>query len=270
VNRALRSARFYLDLFGIDPRRGFLAIRHLLRFLGDLRAYRRQSGSDTRFPLRLSALYPCLTEFQDSAGVASGHYFHQDLLVARKIFARRPPRHVDIGSRIDGFVAHLLTFMPVELVDLRRVTGTVDGLTLIRVDATELRGFADDSLDSVSSLHAAEHFGLGRYGDPVDPAACFRFMRALARVLAPAGRLYFSVPVGRERVEFNAHRIFSPLSVLEAFAELRLLSFSAVLDDAQLYPDIAPEEAAVAECACGIFEFSKDAPHGADEAVGGA
>lgn len=266
MNSALRKVCFYLDLCGVDLRRGFLACRHLPRFLRDLRTYRRLGGRGGRFPLRLSVLYPCLTEFHDNAGVAAGHYFHQDLLVARKIFARRPLRHIDIGSRIDGFVAHLLTFMPVELVDLRPVSGNVDGLTVIQTDATELCGFADDSLDSVSSLHAAEHFGLGRYGDPVDPAACFRFMKALGRVLAPGGRLYFSVPVGRERVEFNAHRVFSPLSVLEAFSGLRLLSFSAVLDDARLHPDITPQQAASAECACGIFEFGKDAAGGREEA----
>lgn len=267
MNSAVRKLCFYLDLGGVDLRRGFLAGRHLPRFLRDLRTYRRLGGRDGRFPLRLSALYPCLTEFHGNAGVAAGHYFHQDLLVARKIFARQPLRHVDIGSRIDGFVAHLLTFMPVELVDLRPVSDNVDGLTVVHTDATDLCGFANDSLDSVSSLHAAEHFGLGRYGDPVDPAACFRFMKALARVLAPGGRLYFSVPVGRERVEFNAHRVFSPQSVLDAFSGLRLLSFAAVLDDARLHPDIAPAQAAAADCACGIFEFGKDAARGREEAL---
>ncbi|HWF86113.1 MAG TPA: hypothetical protein VG222_14745 [Vicinamibacterales bacterium] len=48
-----------------------------------------------------------------------GHYFHQDLWVAKRIYAARPAAHVDIGSRIDGFVAHLLTFMPVTVIDVR-------------------------------------------------------------------------------------------------------------------------------------------------------
>jgi Caenorhabditis protein of unknown function, DUF268 len=88
-----------------------------------------------------------------------------------------------------------------------------------------------NSVESLSSLHAAEHFGLGRYSDPIDLDACFKFMDSLQTVLAPAGRLYFSVPVGRERVEFNAHRVFSPLTILRRFSLLQLESFSFVGDD---------------------------------------
>src|SRR5258708_12219402 len=79
-----------------------------------------------------------------------------------------------------------------------------------------------------SSLHAGEHFGLGRYSDPVDLAACFEFMDALQRVLKPGGTLYFSVPVGRERLEFNAHRVFGPQTIIDCFSKLQLVSFSYV------------------------------------------
>jgi len=51
-----------------------------------------------------------LTDRFDPGGDASGHYFHQDLIVARRIFERDPRKHVDVGSRIDGFVAHLAVF----------------------------------------------------------------------------------------------------------------------------------------------------------------
>ena len=37
-------------------------------------------------------------------------YFHQDFVVARKIFERNPRLHIDVGSRVDGFVAHVATF----------------------------------------------------------------------------------------------------------------------------------------------------------------
>jgi len=46
------------------------------------------------------------------AETASGHYFHQDLLVAGKIFKNNPIKHVDIGSRMDGFIAHVASFRP--------------------------------------------------------------------------------------------------------------------------------------------------------------
>ena len=85
--------------------------------------------------------------------------------------------------------------MPVTVVDIRPLKSSVDGLTFVQDDATELARFPTGSVHSLSSLHAAEHFGLGRYSDPIDPDACFKFMKALERVLAPNGRLYFSVPV---------------------------------------------------------------------------
>jgi SAM-dependent methyltransferase len=191
------------------------------------------------------------------AGVTLGHYFQQDLWAARRIFRAAPARHIDVGSRLDGFVSHLLVFRDVEVVDIRRVLSPVEGLSFIQADATNLSWLPDNSVPSLSSLHAVEHFGLGRYADPVDPDAPFSAMRAMARVLAPGGRLYFSVPVGRERVEFNAQRVFSPATVIEAFSGLELVSFAAVGDDDRLVDPALPRDFENAQYACGLFEFSK-------------
>ncbi len=169
-----------------------------------------------------------------------------------------PSRHIDIGSRIDGFIAHLLVFMPVTIVDIRPLQSPVKGLTFLRDDATELSQLPSASVVSLSSLHVAEHFGLGRYSDPIDPSACFKFMSALERILAPGGRLYFSVPIGRERVEFNAHRVFAPETILQSFPELQLVSFSFVGDDGRLHEDdLDPLALSASEFACGLFEFTK-------------
>lgn len=62
-----------------------------------------------------------------------------------------------------------------------------------------------------------EHVGLGRYGDSLDPQGSVKAARELVRVLTPGGRLLLSTPVGRERVQFNAHRIFAPATVLSMF-----------------------------------------------------
>lgn len=209
------------------------------------------------FRLRFRDAFPILTDRHESAGLADGHYFHQDLWAARKIYLSRPNAHIDVGSRIDGFVAHVLTYMPVTVVDIRPLVSNIEGLTILRDDATSLSMLSKNSVVSLSSLHAAEHFGLGRYSDPIDPNACFKFMDALQNVLAPGGRLYFSVPVGRERVEFNAHRVFSPRTILEAFSQLTLLSFSYVGDDGALYQDVTPSALPESDMACGLFEFTK-------------
>jgi hypothetical protein len=82
-------------------------------------------------------------------------------------------------------------------------------------------------------------------------------MSSLQRILSPGGRLYFSVPVGRERVEFNAHRVFAPQTILDAFSALQLVSFSFVGDDGCLYEDIDPIDIPNSDLACGLFEFTK-------------
>jgi SAM-dependent methyltransferase len=205
----------------------------------------------------LADLHPVLEDFGADAGHASGHYFFQDLWAARKIFERRPQRHIDIGSRMDGFVAHLLTFMPVTVLDIRPLASEVPGLEFVQADATNLVGLADSSVDSISSLHAVEHFGLGRYGDEVDPDGWRKAMISLQRVLRPGGRLYFGVPVGHERLCFNAHRIFAPTQVLETFVDLKLVSFAGVGDSGKFLGDIRPEQLATSEYACGLFEFTK-------------
>ncbi len=227
-------------------------------FLRDVRKYQGLNRGDS-FRISIRDLFPILTDRDDTAGVADGHYFHQDLWAARKIFARAPARHIDIGSRVDGFVAHLLVFMPVTIIDIRQLDSNIPGLSFIRDDATQLAQLPSGSVESLSSLHAAEHFGLGRYSDPVDPAACFKFMDALQRVLAPGGSLYFSVPVGRERVEFNAHRVFAPKTILDSFPQLQLLSFSYVGDDGRLYEDTDLAAAAQLDYGCGLFQFTKRA-----------
>ena len=80
-------------------------------------------------------------------------------------------------------------------------------------------------------MHVAEHIGLGRYGDPLDPDGDLKAMGELKRVLAPGGLLLFVVPVGQPRVCFNAHRIYSYGQIVEAFAKLYLEEFALIPDD---------------------------------------
>jgi hypothetical protein len=81
---------------------------------------------------------------------------------SKKNYEIKPEKHIDIGSSIDGFISHLLVFMPrVDVVDIRALHSTVPELHFVQDDATHLTNFADCSLESISSLHAAEHFGLG-------------------------------------------------------------------------------------------------------------
>lgn len=241
---------------GFQP---FVLFRSLLgipTYARDVRTYQKKNDLPS-FKIRMRDAFPILTDMKAGAGTTGGHYFNQDLWAARKIFAVHPAEHFDIGSRVDGFIAHLLVFMPVTVIDIRPLTSDITGLSFFQDDASALRNLSDNSLRSLSTLHTAEHFGLGRYTDPIDPRACFKFMSSLQRVLAPGGKLYFSVPVGRERVEFNAHRVFDPSTILRNFPMLDLVSFSYVGDDGLLYEDRDPLTLPPSEMACGLFEFTK-------------
>ena len=83
--------------------------------------------------------------------------------------------------------------------------------------------------DSLSCLHVLEHFGLGRYGDPIDPNGYKTGFANLASLLRPGGRFYLSTPIGQERVEFNANWVFDPATILGLAhsSGLRLERFSA-------------------------------------------
>jgi SAM-dependent methyltransferase len=242
---------------GFDP----LLLRATLtgapRLARELREYRRlERRAGGRAP-RLADLDLILHDAGAEAGTASGQYFHQDLWAARLIHARAPGSHVDVGSRLDGFVSSLLAFREVTVIDIRPLTSQVQGLTFVQGDATELAQIEDATLESVSSLHAVEHFGLGRYGDELDPTGSRRAMATLARVTAPGGRLYLSVPIGVERVMFNAQRVLHPERVLEAVQPLELVSFAAVDDAGAFVPAATPADFASARNACGLFELTR-------------
>ena len=168
MRRALETAYRSLVAMGFDPRRTFNSLRGLPSYLRDLRRLTRQRAPSERvFPF--GAPYACLEDRFVESGAARGHYFHQDLLVARRVFLRNPVTHVDVGSRVDGFVAHVASFRSIEVLDIRPTTSAIPNIRFTQANLMEpipqrLVGYCD----SLSCLHALEHFGLGRYGDPVD------------------------------------------------------------------------------------------------------
>lgn len=135
-NRLFAKFLSLLDAHGTNLEKGAVAIRNTPRLLHMLRLYRQNAAHGS---LGFSWIHfsPYLHDFDQEAGTASRHYFHQDIWAARKNYAARPAVHVDIGSRIGGFVAHFLTFMPVTVIDIRPLQSTVTGLTFMHADATD-------------------------------------------------------------------------------------------------------------------------------------
>ena len=200
--------------FGIDPRKFFRSLKGLPRFARNLYQFKLS------YKGRLE-LVPCLHDRYEEGGSTKNEYFWQDLLVAQRIFKQKPLRHVDVGSRIDGFVAHVASFRPVEVFDIRPVNSDIPGVVFKQADLMSVDSVAAlcagnaGYCDSLSCLHAIEHFGLGRYGDPVDPSGYRRGIENLSKLLQPGGRFYLSTPIGSQRVEFNANWVFDPNTILD-------------------------------------------------------
>lgn len=221
-----------------------------------LRHWREYASRATGPALRFADSHPCLGDWTSSTPF-DPHYFYQGAWLARRIAARRPPKHVDVGSSVLT-LSVLSATTDVLHLDYRPLQAELPGLRCLGGDILDLP-LAGASVDSLSCLHVIEHIGLGRYGDPIDPEGAQKASVELKRVLAPGGRLHVSVPVGRERTCFNAHRVFAPATVLAMFAPLRLEGF-ALVDDGGRYRDPAPmEPASDLEYGCGMFEFSKAA-----------
>ena len=223
--------------------------RAYARFVRDFRAYRALGGR-----ARWRDAFPQLHDRLPSSPYDE-HYFFQDVWAARRIAELAPGRHVDVGSRVD-LVGFLTAVTEVVFVDIRPLPVELDRLESVAGSLLALP-FEDRSLESLSCLHVAEHVGLGRYGDPLDPDGTRKAAAELQRVLAPGGQLLFSGPVGRPRVCFNAHRIHDPREIVAMFGELELVEFSGV-DDAGMFARNRPlEELAGASYANGLFRFTR-------------
>jgi SAM-dependent methyltransferase len=225
----------------------------LARWARDRRNYRALAGAE---PLRWRDTDPKVFD-RLPASPYDQHYFFQDVWAANRIAETRPARHVDVGSRLD-YVGFLTSLTQVTFVDIRPLEAEVDRLESIAGSVLDMP-FEDQSLESVSCLHVAEHVGLGRYGDPLDPHGTRKAAAELQRVLRPGGQLLFSGPVGSPRVCFNAHRIHSPHDILGMFSELELLEFSGVDDDGRFRRGRALEELSGSRYACGLFRFRRAA-----------
>jgi len=210
------------------------------------------------------ALNPCLDDRSAGSGTATGHYFHQDLLVARQIHSNNPTRHIDVGSRVDGFLAHVAAFRSIEVIDIRPALARIVNVSFIQADFTS--AMQDDLVeccDSLSCLHALEHFGLGRYGDTVNSDGYLHGLNNLYRALKPGGKFYFSVPIGPQRIEFNAQRVFSVNHLLARFEGKYVVDQFSYVDDQGNLHENAPLTVQGAganfgcQYGCGIFEMTK-------------
>lgn len=142
INRWLSAFGFNAQMF-LSAWKGFFAST-----VDYLRFKRMAAEAGAATDIRYNS--PCFSDRNAQGGSASGQYFHQDLYVARKIYERNPVKHVDVGSRIDGFVAHVASYRSVVVYDIRPIASSVQHIDFVKCDFMSGDSFLDNSCDSLS------------------------------------------------------------------------------------------------------------------------
>jgi hypothetical protein len=196
----------------------------------------------------------CLGEATDQTSY-DPHYVYHTAWAARRLYANPVEVHHDLGSDI-RFVTIVSAFQRLIFGDIRPASFRLSGLESVKVDITRLP-FADGSIKSLSCMHVVEHIGLGRYGDQLDYYGHLGAMKELQRVLAVGGLLYLVVPVGGSKIVFQAHRVFEPEQIKEAFNELNLMEFSLLTDSTEFVENAPFGLASQQSYGCGCFIFQR-------------
>jgi SAM-dependent methyltransferase len=223
------------------------------KYVSHFSTFRRLRAAD---PDRFSRieLHACVWD-EHTSGTFDRHYVNHCAWAARVLASIAPRAHVDISSTA-YFAAIVSAFIPVSYYEYRRPELEFSNLESGCADLLRLP-FADGSISSISCMHVVEHVGLGRYGDPLDPCGDLRAVSELIRVTAPGGHVLFVVPVGRPRIMFNAHRIYSFEMIKEAFSGMDLAGAGLVPDQGPFVDDPAPALMNACSYGCGCFHFVK-------------
>jgi len=252
----LRSILNIVRQIGLDPILTIRGLRSVARYLSDLRKFKALASQITN--REAISISPALLDFTQPSGSADGHYFWQDLYCAQWINSRNPNKHLDIGSRIDGFVAHLLASREVTVLDIRKLETKIPNLNFMQMDLQSAPLNLVTTFESVSSLHSIEHFGLGRYGDSLDFEGHTKGLVNISRLVNPGGYLYISFPIGEPDIQFNQQRIIDPIWPIDILTEFDLQRFMLIPWRGLPHLDARPDEVDKSKLGqAGLYEFRR-------------
>jgi len=234
-----------------DPMKFVQGIYGYFWYIKDLIVYKIKSPKDKLLNL---GLFPILYEKTASTSF-DPHYFYHSIWAFKRILKNKPEQHVDVGSSYQ-LVGLLSIITKITFIDIRPIKAHIKNLYCKKGDILNLP-YKNNSIRSLSCLHVAEHIGLGRYGDLIDPEGTKKACKELSRILAVGGLLYFSLPIGKDRICFNAHRIHSPKTIIKYFKDLKLMEFSVVDDNNVYTTNTNPKKYNNINYGCGMFLFKK-------------
>lgn len=247
----------YLKNFSIQLAKDILIrfpkkIARFFEFSGELMKFRNKN--DGRFTAEFRDIYPCLADKLPRTPF-DHHYIYHPAWAARVLAQTKPEVHVDFSS-ILSFASIVSAFIPVKFYDYRPADLNLSNWQSGFADLNNLP-FESDSQASVSCMHTIEHIGLGRYGDPIDPQGDLKAIAELKRIVKPGGDLLFVTPVGKPKIEFNAHRIYAYQQIIDHFAPFQLVEFSLIPDQGGIINNASADLVAQQEYGCGCFWFKK-------------
>ncbi len=188
----------------------------------------------------------------------SAHYIYHPAWAIRIVKKINPKFHIDISSTL-SFCSMLSAFIPVKFYDYRPANIHLSDLESGKADLTSLP-FESNSVESISCMHTIEHIGLGRYGDEIDPNGDMKAIKELQRVVRKDGSIIFVVPIGKPKIIWNAHRIYSYDQIVNYFKGFELKDFYLIPDNATEKSPIEnakKEDADKQSYGCGCFWFIK-------------
>jgi hypothetical protein len=204
---------------------------------------------------------PVLGEHSSHSGSFDKQYFYQDLIIANYIYKNKPTRHIDIGSRVDGFVSNVASFRKIEVFDIRKNHFNHKNIIFKKFDFMKSSISMKEITDSLSCLHTVEHFGLGRYGDTINPDGHIIGFKNILTLLKKKGLFYFSVPISKlDRVYFNSERTFEPSRVLKWSKDLQLVRFDLIYENGKIFYNCNVNNRKIFSeltYGCGLYTFRK-------------
>lgn len=197
------------------------------RFIEIKKEYIKKTDSHYQFKLDDDYICPMLFEYDKEASKVERFYWYFEDWCSKRVFQNKPSVHYDIGGRMEGFINRLLTYgQEVIEIDIRPMSFKTEGLTFIQDDAILLESIPDSSVESISCLGVIESYGLGRWGDNINPDAWRQGLRSINRVTKKGGVVYIAVPIGKEKLEFNGRYVFCPETIVNNMDHMRLVDFS--------------------------------------------
>jgi len=121
---------------------------------------------------------------------------------------------LDVASQF-SFISFAASFYEVVYIEARNTSTQIScenvcKLTGVSCEAQNMP-FDNESFDVITSLHAIEHFGLGRYGDTLDYHGDQKGLIEFGRVLKNGGHMVLGVPAAvKSKIEYNSQRVYKP------------------------------------------------------------